>query len=276
MQREVEAKYRELTRLLGETGGALVAFSGGADSALLLRAAADALGERVLAVTIESEIHPSSEMQDAKQVAAQIGVRHRVVQARPLDVEAIAENPRDRCYHCKRLLFTQLLDVAREEGIPAVLDGSNVDDASDYRPGERALRELGVRSPLREAGFSKAEIREASRALGLPTHDKPAYACLATRIPYGKRLTPDRLSRIARAEEFLHGFGLRQVRVRDHGDTARIEVPTQDLDAVIRERARIIDRLHDLGYRYVALDLEGYRVGSMNAPVTLEPRGRTS
>jgi uncharacterized protein len=266
---ELSAKYDNLTALLADAGGVLVAFSGGVDSTFLLRAAVDALGERALAVTVASAIHPPFEVEEAECLARELGARHRLLHADPLAVEAIATNPPDRCYHCKQQLFSQLLELARQEGLSIVADGTNADDAADYRPGQRALSELGVRSPLREVGFTKAEIREASRALGLPTHDKPAYACLATRVPYGERLTPERLHRIAAAEQLLRDLGVQQVRVRDHGDTARIEVNPDDWQLLLQppHRGRLTEALRQLGYRYVTLDLDGYRTGSMNVGV---------
>jgi uncharacterized protein len=266
---ELAEKHRRLREILEATGGVLVAFSGGVDSALLLKVAVDVLGDRALAVTAVSPIHASFEAGEAACLAREIGARHRLIEADPLADERVSTNPPDRCYHCKRALFSRLIQLAREEGLALVVEGSNVDDRGDYRPGEKALAELGARSPLREAGLTKAEVRGLSKELRLPTWDKPPYACLATRVPYGEKLTPERLRRIDAAEQFLRELGLRQVRVRDHGQVARIEVSPENVEVIARQqnRTRITTYLRGLGYDFVTLDLNGYRSGSMNVGI---------
>jgi uncharacterized protein len=273
LREDLASKYARLKEILGSIDGAVVAFSGGVDSTFLLKTAVEVLGPRALAVTVKSEIHPRHEREDAIRLAAEIGACHRVIEARALEVEHLADNPPDRCYYCKKGIFGRLLSIAREEGLEAVLDGSNVDDTGDYRPGMRAVAELGVRSPLREAGLSKEEIRELSKEFGLSTWNKPSLACLASRFPYGDRITPERLARVDAAEDLLREMGVSQVRVRDHGDTARIEVGVEDFGIITSpaDRQRIIEELRRLGYLYVTLDLEGYRTGSLNAPLKTEP-----
>lgn len=267
MRRELESKYRRLKALLSETGGILVAYSGGVDSTLLLKAAVEALGERALAVVASSETYPSQEVAEAVCLAGELGARLREIHTEELGNEQFASNPPERCFYCKQELFGKLVEIAREEGLPVVADGSNVDDTGDYRPGMQAAAELGIRSPLREAGFTKAEVRELSKELGLPTWDKPSFACLASRFPYGEAITPERLQQVEAAERVLRELGFRQVRVRHHGDTARIEVGAEDLERVVEHREHIVAAFMKLGYLYVALDLEGYRTGSMNKPL---------
>lgn len=267
----VQRKYTKLVELLGALDGALVAFSGGVDSTLLLHAAQEALPGRVLAVTARSATTPREEVEQARELAALVGVPHQVVDSDELDDPDFRANSPQRCYHCKRIRFGALVELAREWGLAAVLEGSNVDDDADYRPGARAVRELGVRSPLREAGLTKGEIRALSRQHGLPTWDKPALACLASRVPYGVELDEPRLARIGAAERSLRELGLVQLRVRDHGDVARVEVPPGEIAAVAGapRRDEVVAALRAAGYRYVALDLEGYRTGAMNE--VLEP-----
>jgi uncharacterized protein len=259
-------------RLIG-TGGLLVAFSGGVDSSLLLAAALSVRGpESVLAATVASPLQPEGEVEAAVELARSLGVRHLVLELDPLSDPELSANPPERCYLCKRKIFRSLLELARAEGIEAVVEGSNADDQDDFRPGRRALRELGVRSPLREAGLTKAEIREISHALGLATWDRPALACLASRVPYGQRLTAEVLGRVDRSEAVVRGLGISQVRVRDHGDLARIEVPPDELPRLLDPATRValIDALRHAGYRYVALDLQGYRTGAMNETLSEE------
>ncbi|MCS7177711.1 MAG: ATP-dependent sacrificial sulfur transferase LarE [Anaerolineae bacterium] len=247
-----------------------VAFSGGADSTLLLALCRDVLGpERVLALTVISEFTPTAERERAAGLARALGVRHQEVPFSVLAHPEIVANRPDRCYHCKHALFRRLLEIVRAEGLAVLLHGANADDRNDYRPGLRAAEELGVRAPLLEAGLTKEEIRKLSRQMGLPTADLPAMACLASRIPYGTPLTLEALARVDAAEEYLRQeWGLRQVRVRDHFPLARLEVPEDDIPrlAALPARREVARRLRELGYRYVTLDLEGFRSGSLNPP----------
>ena len=270
------AGLEALRRSLRGFGRLAVAVSGGVDSAFLLWAARDALGaDRVTALTALSRLAPDRELEDASAICRAAGVRHEVVEYEPLGVEGFAENPPDRCYLCKRALFGILLGRCAQLGLGPLAEGTNADDARDYRPGLRALRELGVRSPLMEAGLGKAAIRSLSRERGLPTWDKPSQACLATRFPHGDRITAEGLARVKDAERLLREAvpGLRQARVRVHGALARIEVPTGDFEAVVARSSRIASDLRALGYAFVSMDLEGFRSGSLN-PVFPPSPGR--
>ncbi len=269
------AKVQRLHAVLASTGGAVVAFSGGTDSALVAAVAARALGPRALAVTAVSPSLPPGELEEARRLARHAGIRHRSVRTLEVELEAYLANGADRCYHCKSELYGTLERIAVEEGLPVVVSGANLDDLGDYRPGLAAAGEHGVRHPLVEAGFTKAEVREAARELGLPSWDKPASACLSSRIAHGVRITVDELSRVGRAERALKELGFRQVRVRVHGDLVRVEVEAEDVarlaEPATRERA--LEVLKALGYRYVTLDLEGFRSGSMNPPGATAPPG---
>lgn len=245
--------------------GAAIAFSGGVDSTFLLKIARDVLGDKVIAVTVCASIVPERESEEAAAFCGKEGIRHIRFQADVLAVPGFRENPKNRCYICKKELFGRIVTLAAQNGIHLVCEGSNASDESDYRPGMKAVRELGVRSPLLECGLRKDEIRILSRELGLPTWDKPSFACLASRFPYGELITEDKLGMVARAEEMLHGMGFRQLRVRIHGDRlARIEAEPGDMEAVFGKRELILDKLKELGFAYVSLDLQGYRTGSMN------------
>jgi uncharacterized protein len=256
-----------LRLLLRELGGVVIGYSGGVDSTFLSVVANDELGERALCVIASSATRSPSALRDGIEMANRLGLNLMQIETDELDNEDFLCNTPERCYHCKKELFGRLLDIATERGMPWVADGENMDDLDDHRPGRRAAAEMGIRSPLREAGFTKDEIRGVSLRIGLPTWDKPATACLATRIEYGIRIEPEILARIDEAEEFLRKFGFRQVRVRHHGTIARIEVEPEEITRLASPDLRdaIAQKFEELGYSYTTLDIRGYRMGSMNA-----------
>lgn len=259
-------KERDLIRSLRQLDGAVLAFSGGVDSSYLLAAGCEALDDRILAVIGRSPSYPRRELDRAIALAEWMGAAWRMVETDEMSDPSYVANSPHRCYHCKSALFRTLVTMATEEGFDVVIEGSNADDLSDHRPGRWAASELEVRSPLAEVGLTKGEIRELSRRRGLPTWNKPAYACLASRIPYGVEVTTDRLQRIERAEAVLHDMGLEAVRVRDHGEVARVEVESSALARLLEPGVReaVVAGLKRVGFHYVALDLEGYRTGSLN------------
>jgi uncharacterized protein len=263
---KIEDRLQELEGLIAPYGSALVAFSGGVDSSLALALAARALPkDRVLAVTSNNETYLPSELSLAQDFAESLGVEHLVVNTRELDNPNYASNPTNRCYFCKSTLYTDFAALAEERGYGCVVDGANADDEGDYRPGRKAAKELHVVSPLSDAGITKDEVRELALHLELPSWDKPALACLSSRFPYGQEITPEKLTQVARAEEFMRNEGFKQVRVRHHGEIARLEVGPQELERAFAERERITAELLDAGFLYVALDLAGYKSGSLNA-----------
>jgi uncharacterized protein len=268
------AKGHRLREIIRELDRVAIAFSGGTDSSFLLAVCLDVLGpEHILALTADSPLTHRSDLEDARTLARQLGARHTVVAHDDLAIPEIVANPPDRCYHCKLSRFRALLAVARAEGFAMLVHGENADDAADYRPGSQAAQELCVRAPLREAGLSKADIRTLSRERGLPTWDKPANACLATRFPYGTPLTQEGLDRVEAAEEALRSaWGLRHIRVRDHFPVARLEVSPEEIPrlALPGARALAVSQLRRLGYHYVTLDLVGYRMGSLNDELDLQ------
>jgi uncharacterized protein len=268
-----EAREQALVEWLQARGAVLVAFSGGVDSAYLAALAARVLGVRALAVTALSESYPAEHRAMAERVAAGCGLRHEFIRTGELDLPAYRANGPDRCYHCKHELYSHLRALGESRGIAVVVDGSNADDRGDYRPGRQAAREFGVESPLDLLGFDKAAIRERSLAMGLPTWDAPASACLSSRVPYHQDVTPEKLRAIERAEAALRALGFRVCRVRHHGDVARLELGRDELARAVEPdlAARITAGVRAAGFRFVALDLQGYRLGSLNEPLHLRP-----
>jgi pyridinium-3,5-biscarboxylic acid mononucleotide sulfurtransferase len=264
---KIEEKIDRLKALLKELGGVVIGYSGGVDSTFLAAVGKEVLGDRCIAVLASSETYPSSEVAEAVETAEKLGLNLIQIHTCELENENFAQNTPERCFYCKTELFSKLRQIALDSGVQWIADGSNVDDLQDFRPGSRAADDLGVRSPLKEAGFTKDEIRQASKEMGLPTWDKPSFACLSSRIPYGVRIEMDILTRLDKAEQFLKSLGFKQVRVRHHGDIARIEVEPEDIERLVSQelRKKVVVMFEKLGYTYTTIDMKGYRTGSMNA-----------
>ena len=267
MDPQINEKHERMKEVFRTMGKVLVAYSGGVDSTLLLGVAQDTLDRgNVLAVTSLSPLYPERELDHAKKVVQSVGAKHLLVESNELEIKGFSKNPSNRCYFCKRELFKKLSELAKTEGIHFIVEGSTLDDDKDHRPGSQAIKELGIRSPLKEVGFTKLEVRELSKALGLPTWDKPSFACLASRFPYGEEITAKALEMVAESEDFLFGLGFKQVRVRHYGNLARIEILKDEMKHLMKGSLRdeVVSHLKGVGYKYVTLDLQGFRSGSMN------------
>lgn len=262
-------KYEELKKYLASFGSIAVAYSSGVDSTFLLYAAKEALGDKIIAVTASSGSFPVRELVESKEYCIKLGIPQFVVHTNELEIEGFAENPKNRCYLCKKEIFGKILAVANEHGMAAVVEGSNLDDDGDYRPGLQAIAELGIKSPLREIGFTKQEIRDLSAHFNIPTWAKQSFACLATRVPYGEMITEKKLKMIDNAEQLLLDMGFHQLRVRIHGDMARIELMPEEFPKFMEEKVRleVYERFKEYGFSYISLDIIGYRIGSMNEAI---------
>lgn len=271
---ELQEKYELLKNNIKKRKSAAVAFSGGVDSTFLVKVAHDVLGDKMMAITATSSTYPERELKEAIHYAKDMKVNHMIISSEELDIEGFASNPTNRCYYCKKELFTKIKEIAANDNMDYVFDGSNVDDIGDYRPGMQAAKELEVISPLKEAGLTKEEIRELSKQLDLPTWDKPAFACLSSRFPYGNQITAPKLKMVEEAEQFLLDMGLRQVRVRHHGEIARIEVSPKEREYFFNLEVmdRMGKKLKEIGFTYVTLDILGYRTGSMNEVLSEEEK----
>lgn len=268
----INKKYHRLQDILQSLQSAVLAFSGGVDSTFLLWAAKKVLGENLLAVTFKSEIIPQFEIEKTKTLTAKLEVQHLVMDIPILNHKPFIDNDKKRCYHCKKFIFSELVKIAENRKFKHIIEGSNADDAHDFRPGRKALQEMNILSPLSQAGLTKKEIRKLSRKMGLSTWNKPPLPCLATRVPYGTPITKDRIKRIEQCEQFLREKGFKQVRVRDHGYIARIEIPDSDLSDLLKNKktSSLIKKFKDQGFTYICVDMEGYRSGSMNEVIKNE------
>ncbi len=264
MKKSTQDKLEQLEDILKRIKSCAIAYSGGVDSTFLIKVAYDVLGDNALAVTATSSTYSQRELQDAKNFAKKIGIPHIVIHSEELDIDEFSCNPPGRCYYCKKELFQKIQQIAKEHHFNKILDGSNVDDVFDYRPGADALNELGVISPLKDVGLTKQEIRYLSQSIHLDISDKPAFACLASRFPYGVEITKERLQQVESAEDFIFSLGIKQCRVRYHNEIARIEVTKDDIQTIISNAKKITKRFKKLGFIYITLDIEGYRTGSLN------------
>lgn len=264
--KNINDKYSDLKEYIKSLESVAVAFSSGVDSTFLLKVAHDVLGDKAIAVTARSCSFPERELREAVSFTEKHGIKHLIVDSEELDIEGFSQNPINRCYLCKHELFSKMKDIAEKNGFKEVVEGSNLDDLGDYRPGLTAIEELGVKSPLRHAELTKDDIRVLSRELGLPTWEKQSFACLSSRFPYGQSITPEKLKMVDEAEQLLLDLGFRQVRVRHHDTLARIEIDGSQFSKIMEEdiRDRIYSRFREIGFTYVSLDLAGYRTGSMN------------